>query len=35
MKLVVPELVGVPDITPPVESVNPVGKLDPEANVQL
>src|SRR5579864_3109640 len=35
VKLVVPELVGVPDINPPVESINPAGRLEPETNVQL
>ena len=35
VKLVVPVPVGVPEITPPVESDSPAGKLDPDTSVQL
>ena len=35
VKVVVPETVGVPDITPPLEIVNPAGRPEPETNVQL
>jgi hypothetical protein len=35
VKFVVPVPVGVPEITPPVDSANPAGKLDPETNPQL
>jgi len=35
VKVVVPEAVGVPDITPAVESVRPAGRLELETNVQL
>jgi hypothetical protein len=34
-KLVVPVLVGVPEITPFVDNVNPAGKLDPDTSAQL
>ena len=35
LKLIVPIPVGVPEITPPVESANPPGKFDPDTSVQL
>ena len=35
VKLVVPVTVGVPEITPPVDSVNPAGNVEPDTNVQL
>ena len=35
VKLVVPVPVGVPEITPVVESISPAGKLEPDTNVQL
>ena len=35
MKLLVPVPVGVPEITPPVDSVSPAGKLEPDTTVQL
>ena len=35
VKVVVPDDVGVPEITPAVEIINPAGRLEPEANVQL
>jgi hypothetical protein len=35
VKLVVPEPVGVPEITPPVESASPAGNAEPVTEVQL
>jgi len=34
-KLIVPIPVGVPEITPPADSISPAGKLDPDTSAQL